>query len=323
MGPSTRRLLRERFELFRDGVRAAARSCVRTGPLVGVLPLIVTACQSAAPAPQPPGAPAPASNPSSAPGIAAPTASAPRPMPPAPGTVDLRPRLLALGLPPRAQGARGTCSIFTTCCAIEYALRLQDPHAPRLSPEYLNWAASQAAGRPSDGNFFHNALAGFDRFGICADELMPYQPGFDASRAPSPAAAADAAATLKRLQGGWEATQGGMVWVSRGGDGSGVAVHWIVPWVPDRFGVNEQQFAEIRRALACGYPVAAGSGHSRLLVGYRDDPARPGGGTFITEDSALARFDEVTYEFVRKEVADVFWVEALGPVAAEPDGLAR
>ena len=66
--------------------------------------------------------------------------------------------------------------------------------------------------------------------------------------------------------------------------------------------------------LAAGYPVAAGSGHSRLLVGYRDDATLPGGGEFITEDSALARFDKVTYEFVRTQVADVFWVEAAGKI---------
>ena len=45
-------------------------------------------------------------------------------------------------------------------------------------------------------------------------------------------------------------------------------------------------------------------------MGYRDDPALPGGGAFLTMDSALNRFDEVSYDFVRKEVADVFWVEA-------------
>lgn len=227
-------------------------------------------------------------------GPARPTSSAPATTRPA--GVDLRSRLVELGLPPRAQGARGTCSIFTTCAAIEFAVARHRGQALRLSPEFVNWAAGQAAGRPSDGNFFHNALAGFEKHGVCADSNMPYQPNFDPGLAPSAEALAEAARIRETSRGA-------------------IAIRWIVPWVPDRFGVNDEQFAEIQRVLASGYPVAAGSGHSRLLVGYRDDPGRPGGGVFLTEDSALNRFDEVTYEFVRTQVADVFWVEAVGPNA--------
>jgi hypothetical protein len=218
----------------------------------------------------------------------------PPPPPPLPAAVDLRPRLLALGLPPRPQGARGTCSIFTTCEAIEFALGSHAEHATRLSPEFLNWAAGQAAGRPSDGNFFHNALNGFERYGICRAESMPYSPRFDAAAAPSERAMSEA----MRIRDSARA-------------GGPILIHWIVPWQSAHFGVNDEQFAEIKRVLASGSPVAAGSGHSRLLVGYRDDPSQPGGGRFITEDSALNRFDEVTYEFVRGQVADVFWIEAV------------
>ncbi len=210
-----------------------------------------------------------------------------------PSRADLRTRLVELGLTPRAQGGRGTCSIFTTCAAIEFAVAKQRGQARRLSPEFMNWAAGRAAGHPSDGNFFHNALAGFEKHGVCAEANMPYQPAFDPTRAPSPKARAEA----RRI---------------RDESRDALAVHWIVPWVPDRFGVSPEQFAEIQRVLALGYPVAAGSGHSRLLVGYRDDTGSAGGGVFLTADSALNRFDEVTYEFVRTQVADVFWVEAVG-----------
>ncbi len=209
-----------------------------------------------------------------------------------PSSVDLRPQLTAWGLGPRPQGARGTCSIFTTCSAIECAAARQTGRPVRLSPEFLNWAASQAAGRPSDGNFFHNALAGFQQHGLCAEADMPYATAFEAGRAPPPAAVADASAFHAAVQ-------------------PQLAVHWIVPWKPDRFGVDDEQMREIKRVLAAGYPVAAGSGHSRLLVGYTDDAAQPGGGIFLTMDSALNRFDQVPYEFVRKQVADVFWVEAI------------
>lgn len=208
------------------------------------------------------------------------------------------PLFVAMGLPPRAQGPRGTCSIFTTCEAIEFALAKHRGKASRMSPEYLNWAASQAAGAPSDGNFFHNALAGFDRFGICAEVAMPYQTKYDAAHAPS----ADARAQATRVR---EESQ------------LALEVHWIVPWQSARFGVDDAQFAEIKSVLARGFPVAVGSGHSRLLVGFRDDAALLGCGVFLTEDSALARFDEVTYEFVRTQVADVFWVEAKAPAKIE------
>ena len=120
-------------------------------------------------------------------------------LPAAPTEADLRPRLLALGLSPRGQGHRGTCSIFTTCEAIEFAAAMDPAFSAgtRLSPEYLNWAAGQAAGRPSDGNFFHNALAGFEHHGVCTEQAMPYQAKFDAAAAPSDAARTEAA----RLRG--------------------------------------------------------------------------------------------------------------------------
>ncbi len=215
-----------------------------------------------------------------------------------PPTIDLRPMFTAMSLPPRPQGARGTCSIFTTCEAIEFANAKATGVATRLSPEFVNWAGWNAAGSPSDGNFFHNALAGYAKFGVCAEASMAYQQSFDAGRAPSAEALAEAAQRRDSLR-------------------DRVVVRWIVPWKPDRFGVNPEQFAEIKRVLASGFPVAAGSGHSRLLVGYRDDEGQPSGGVFFTEDSALNRFDEVTYQFVREQVADVFWVDAVPPSRQE------
>jgi hypothetical protein len=217
--------------------------------------------------------------------VAQPSAVAP------PTTVDLRHDFEAQGLVPRRQGARGTCSVFTTCSAIEWALAKHRGRAERLSVEFLNWSAGQFAGAPSDGNFFHNALGGFERFGVCAEDALPYRASYDAALAPAPAALADAAHLRDECR-------------------SALTVHWIVPWQANRFGVTDVELREIKSVIARGFPVAAGSGHSRLLVGYRDDAAQPGGGIFITEDSALGRFDEVTFAFVEKDVADVFWIEA-------------
>ncbi|MFN0207075.1 MAG: C1 family peptidase [Planctomycetota bacterium] len=208
-----------------------------------------------------------------------------------PASVDLRPDFDAHGVLPRGQGPRGTCSVFATSDAIEFALAKHRGRAESLSVEFLNWAAACFAGADSDGAFFHNALGGYERFGICSESLMPYRAQYEASLVPS-RQAFNHAATMR------EECRGALV------------VRWIVPWQPNRFGVDEAQFRQIKEVLASGYPVAAGSGHSRLLVGYRDDSAQPGGGIFITKDSAIGGFGEVSYEFVRKDVADVFWVGA-------------
>ncbi len=207
-----------------------------------------------------------------------------------PPAVDLRPELERLGLSPRAQGPRPTCSIFTTCSALEFALAEVEEEPQRMSPEFLNWAANQCSHDNADGDFFHQALAGFEREGLCSESALPYAAAWDPGLSPPPAVLAQAHALRERVR-------------------SELVIHWIVPWVPNRFGLSDAQFAEVRRTLAAGWPVAAGSGHSRLLVGYRDDPSAEGGGTFLTCDSALAAWSEVSYAFVRRDVADVFWVE--------------
>ena len=88
----------------------------------------------------------------------------------------------------------------------------------------------------------------------------------------------------------------------------GFEVHWIRPWAKES-GLTDTQFGEIRRTLATGWPVCAGSNHSRLLVGYFDEPKQPGGGKFITRDSGRGKYREVSYDWVRNHVYDLFWVE--------------
>lgn len=211
------------------------------------------------------------------------------PTPPAPSLdSDLRPRFAAFGLPPRGQGPRPTCSIFTTVAAFEFALATLRGRGQRLSVEYANWAANAATGRSDDGDFFQCALTGYETFGMCRDELWPYAPTFPAGATPQPPALVDGGRLL-------------------GEAGARLGMHWLKP--PDgKQGLDDAQFLAVQQALVDGWPVAAGSGHSRLLVGYRNDPAAPGGGVFLTLDSALAAFAEVTAAYVKNELFDVFVV---------------
>lgn len=71
----------------------------------------------------------------------------------------------------------------------------------------------------------------------------------------------------------------------------------------------DKQFTEIRQTLTKGWPVCASSDHSRLLAGYADDVKQPGGGKFLTRDSVLGDYDEVTYDWARRHVYDFFWIE--------------
>ena len=206
-----------------------------------------------------------------------------------PASVDLRPQMKLWGLEPRNQGRRNTCSVFATTGAFEFAYSKHLDHGTRLSAEYLNWACNQIIHNTTQdrGQFFHDLLRGFDHYGICTDDEMPYVWKFDPELKPSDAALA----TAKKIRA------------------VDFQVHWIRPF---RRGLDlsDDQMHEMKRVLASGYPVAAGASHSRLLVGYTDDNNQPGGGTFMVRDSAGGKYRTVTYEFVKTNVNDVFWVEA-------------
>jgi len=207
-----------------------------------------------------------------------------------PESVDLRPEFEKWGLKPRKQGNRQTCSVFTTTSALEFAISKKFNKSVLLSVEYLNWASNKVINnRTADhGQFFHNLLKGFEIHGICYESDMPYVDRFNPQYLPSEKAIENA----KKIQA------------------SNIKIHWINPW-KRQAGLTDVQVRRIKTILAKGWPVAAGSTHSRLLVGYRNDEKQPGGGIFITKDSAPGTYNEVTYEFVKNKVGDVFWIEFL------------
>ena len=192
------------------------------------------------------------------------------------------------GLEPRGRRPRHTPSGFVTAGALEFAVSKHLGRGTPLSVEHLNWACNQVIGNETvdRGQFFHHLLKGFDRYGICLESDMPYQKRFDPKLKPSDQAL-ERANEIRGLE---------------------LRIHWINPWQP-KAGLTQAHLQEIKRVLATGYPVAAGSSHSRLLVGFTDDPRQPGGGRFVTKDSGASACNYMTYEFALEKVGDVFWVE--------------
>lgn len=203
-----------------------------------------------------------------------------------PKKVDLRSHYDRWKMPPRSQGQRNTCSVFVTVGAFEYALSRKLDRAVPLSVEYANWACNRMINNQSvdRGQFFHDLLRGYERYGMCLETLMPYEDRFQ-NTTPTEEARTDAQ-DRKKLP---------------------FQVHWIKPWSKSAQ-VADDQMESIYQTLAAGWPVCAGSDHSRLLVGYELDGSLPGGGRLITRDSGLGSYSEVSIEWGKSHFYDLFWV---------------
>lgn len=226
------------------------------------------------------------------------------------GCVDLRPTFEKWGLPPRVQGKRNTCSVFTVAGALEYATASKVGRTPRLSVEFLNWASNQAAGDAHDGSFFSDLWRGFTIHGVCPEQDMPYQDTFDPNVAPGEVARDHARQMLE----------------------AGLQLHWIKRWNP-RTGLTDAHLDAIKLVLDRRWPVCGGfrwpkkaqwkddvlemappegvfDGHSVLLVGYRDDPQRPGGGMLLFRNSNnRGRDGWMTYEYACAYMNDAVWID--------------
>ena len=204
-----------------------------------------------------------------------------------PAEVDLRANFARWKLPIRKQGARDTCSVFTTVGAIEYAAARKLERGVPLSVDYLNWAGDQVIRRAQDGHFFSSVIRGYEQYGICAEQEMPYVPKFSADYQPSAEARA-AAMEFRKL---------------------GLSFHWLRPNDGTQ-GITDGHILEMKKVIAAGWPVAAGSYHSILLSGYRDDPSTDGGGVFLIRDSGGYNERTITYAAAKERFCDLFWVES-------------
>ncbi len=201
-------------------------------------------------------------------------------------SIDLRNAFSQWGLPIKPQGRRNTCAVFTFTGALEYALaRGTGQNGFRLSEEYLNWAADEIAGEQEDGASYEELIAAFDEWGISSERLFPYAANYTGST-PS----RDALASAKAI---WK-----MVFQR----------HWIANRTIN--GLTDAHIQEMRKVLATGWPLCAyGHAHSILIVGFYDDPKMPGGGQFITRNSATQRYETIFYEAAKEEFGSVLWIE--------------
>lgn len=202
-------------------------------------------------------------------------------------SIDLRGEFSKYGLPIKPQGRRNTCQVFTFTGAIEYALaRGGGYNGLRLSEEYLNWAADEVAGEKDDGGSYEELLQAFDTWGIASERYMPYQARYNTNLKPSQLAL----------------TSAREIW------NLGFKRHWVAQRTIN--GLTVEHINAMRKVLASGWPLCAyGHEHSILIVGFQDDPKMPGGGQFITRNSATQRYETIFYEASKSEFGSVLWIE--------------
>ena len=209
----------------------------------------------------------------------------------------LRPLFEQYKITVKDQINRPCCSIFTLVGLIEFERAHILGDTIPLSVEYLNWAADKMEGVRRDGSFFHFAIDGMSRYGICADDYMPYATRFTNKVEPSAAAKKEAKSRKTGKQ------------------------VWIKAWDPKN-GVTAEQLKQIQEQLDNNHPVAIGfrwpkkdvekkyldggelvvvteaevfDGHSVLIVGYQTDAATPGGGYLIFKNSHGESFGDKGY----------------------------
>ena len=162
--------------------------------------------------------------------------------------MDLRPEFQRLGIEPRVQGQRGTCSVFAIAGALEYALARRSGSGERLSVEFLNWASNAAIGETEDGGFFSDLWTGFETYGVCGEQDWPYRDKFDPLVEPSEQAQRYARERREL----------------------GLRLHWIKPWNPHT-GLTDVEFRAIQRSAA---PAMAGVRRAALAQSARVEGRR-------------------------------------------------
>jgi hypothetical protein len=212
----------------------------------------------------------------------------------------------------RDQGRRNTCDAHSVAEIIEYERHAKGEHV-RLSPEFLYWAAGESTRdrRNRMGYETMKVIAAVRKYGVCAEELMPYG---QKSR-PSKEALADA---LKR---------------------NGISIKMLTkqtPYAALGKGFTQQEIDNICAELAKGHPVLVDTqfpmnveldGNKIMqLTGNKED-SRTGHtitavGCTRVKDEGVVEFRntygpgfcdkgyvKITFEFLRSKGAQAFSIE--------------
>jgi hypothetical protein len=208
---------------------------------------------------------------------------------------DLRGEIARRGIGVRDQGQRPTCSVHTMVFLMEYQYTgLLGRDFSHLSVEYANHAANLAEDLRNDGQYFSSVAAGYEKSGIIKEMVWPYRKewAYDYDQACG-TASDDMICLGRRMLAGGHRLHGRFI------KEHGAA------------GLSGSQFDEMLACLDDGIPVAVGRDHSMALVGYRRDPAQPGGGIMIFRNShgtstAFTGYQTETFDHVRQTVFDVY-----------------
>lgn len=245
---------------------------------------------------------------------------------PLPKKVSLVEEFDKLGFPPLQQGNQDSCGVFAVTSLVEFESERNAPapHKP-LSEGYIIWAACDVTGKTHEQSMFYEITAALNKEGICTAEAMPYAKAFNLNRKPSAAALAESRPYRERWQ-----------------------VNWIRLWAYEP-ALTNMQMDQIKRALKEEHPVAIGvrwpstsddaklqsqlvtppdardvfDGHAIALVGYEDDPKKPGGGTFTFRNSfgpkwADHGYGTISYAYARQYANDSLWLQMGAPRSEVP-----
>jgi hypothetical protein len=183
--------------------------------------------------------------------------------------------------PPQQQGKRETCLAFTLAAMYQHT----SGEKTDLSEQFLYWACKERDGIPTvRGTKPDIALEVLRDMGVCSEPLWPYQstPQPDNEGQGPPPEGAIQAAKQRRITGfknlparDIRQMKAALAESKTILIGLPIYEHWTDAWQARTLGrVRQPLPGEVTRG-----------GHAMTAVGYRDDPAAPGGGYFIVRNS--------------------------------------
>ena len=233
-----------------------------------------------------------------------------------PKAADLRPKFGEFDLPVCKQDGPW-CWDFTMLGVLEYEAAAELGQKCPLSPGYLAWAAQETDTQGTGGSNFGRANRGLENYGIVPLIMGGIPPS--EGTVPQPE---------QKL-------------VNLGKVFGEIDFHWIRFW--SREPLSADQMKAIKTDIASGHPVAVGmqwpnrttfvpdttmmrvppkrqifDGHCVILVGYQDDAATPGGGSFLFRNSwgsdwADSGYARMPYALLGFCINDAFSIRKITP----------